>query len=146
MIEYNPDTGLFRHVAPCAHNARKGWHAGSDEHDRSLSVWFQGRNMRAHRVAWFLHYGRWPKHTIDHVNGDPRDNRITNLRDVPQLDNNRNLTKARSHNDVAVLGVTKFRNKYRARITVDGKSIHLGLFSTIEEASAAYANAKLKFH
>ena len=57
------------------------------------------RHFMAHRVAWALHYGQWPEHTIDHINKDGTDNRIENLRDVPQAVNNRNKSpyKKRNH-------------------------------------------------
>ena len=54
------------------------------------------KNFYAHRVAWFLHYGKPPQYEIDHINGDRSDNRISNLRDVPAQINNRNKAKARS--------------------------------------------------
>jgi hypothetical protein len=47
----------------------------------------------AHRVAWALHYNKWPQHTIDHINRDGTDNRLENIRDVPQCVNNSNKSK-----------------------------------------------------
>lgn len=44
----------------------------------------------AHRVIWILATGRWPEHHIDHINGNPADNRIENLRDVSRFGNMRN--------------------------------------------------------
>lgn len=147
MLEYNPSTGLFRHVKPHGPSARTYWHSGSfDGKGRALTVFFDGGNHLAHRVAWKLTYGDWPHATIDHINGDPKDNRLCNLRCVSQQTNNRNIRKARSHNVVGVLGVTKFRKGYRARITVDGVSIHLGLFGSVDAASIAYATAKALYH
>ena len=131
MLEYNPETGLFRHVPPCSNNARREWHPGSTEGGRGYSVWFDGRNQRAHRVAWYLMTGGWPNQTIDHIDGDPTNNKWDNLRDVSQQTNNRNLHRARAHSSTVTLGVTKFRNKFRARITVNGvgnppRGVHLG--------------------
>src|SRR3546814_1788886 len=50
----------------------------------------KGIPLLAHRVAWAIHYGEWPNGQIDHINGDPSDNRIANLRDVSALENARN--------------------------------------------------------
>lgn len=42
------------------------------------------------RVCWLCESGNWPEHTIDHINRNPLDNRIENLRDVTQAINNTN--------------------------------------------------------
>jgi len=49
----------------------------------------------AHRVAWAIYYGEWPKQIIDHINGEKSDNRITNLRDVSNSVNMRNTRRHR---------------------------------------------------
>ena len=53
----------------------------------------RGEQYVAHRVAWALYYGSWPEYTIDHINRCPSDNRIENLRDVPQAVNNTNKSR-----------------------------------------------------
>ena len=58
-----------------------------------IRFYHRGQLYMAHRVAWALHYGNWPEYTIDHINRDPSDNRIENLRDVPQFVNNTNKSK-----------------------------------------------------
>lgn len=63
-----------------------------------------GKLLYAHRVAWALHHGDWPKHSIDHVNRDKTDNRIANLRDVPHGENMKNKSAYRS-NTSGVTGV-----------------------------------------
>lgn len=145
MLEYNPNTGMFRHVPPCGNNARRDWHPGSSESSRYYSVFFNGKNMRAHRVAYYLMTGDWPD-TIDHIDGNPKNNVWSNLRSVDTRTNNRNLHRARAHNSTGTLGVTKFRNKFRARITVNGVGIHLGVFNSEAAAQAAYTEAKQTYH
>ena len=63
-----------------------------------------GRNYAGHRVAWLLHYGKWPEHHIDHINGIKTDNRITNLRDVPREANMQNM-RLQKRNKTGVPGV-----------------------------------------
>jgi hypothetical protein len=51
------------------------------------TVCFKGKGYLAHRLAWFYFHGVPPKHTIDHINEIPDDNRIENLQDVPHREN-----------------------------------------------------------
>ncbi|WP_251847234.1 HNH endonuclease signature motif containing protein [Enterobacter hormaechei] len=44
----------------------------------------------AHRIAWAIHYGEYPKDVIDHVNGIRTDNRISNLVQSTPSANSRN--------------------------------------------------------
>jgi len=92
----------------------------------------------AHRVAWALHYGEWPKHEIDHINGNKRDNRIQNLRDVPHLLNQRNRG-LRADNTSGADGVSWMKAGFW-RVTVAGK--YLGIFKDFEAAVAARKSAE----
>ena len=78
------------------------------------------------------------KPCVDHVNNIKTDNNVNNLRWVTNSENNYNqkLSKA---NTSGVKGVcyNKKDKKWRAQIQLDGISIHLGNFDTIEEAKQA---------
>jgi len=104
------------------------------------------RDYRAHRVAWALHYGRWPTHSLDHVNGDPSDNRIANLRQVSALENQKNL-KTRRDNASGRMGVRfcQKNKKWQAKIGHRGKKYHLGSFANFDDACAAREAAELRF-
>lgn len=44
-------------------------------HQRYRRVTLRRRKMSAHRVAWLLMTGAWPRELVDHINGDGHDNR-----------------------------------------------------------------------
>lgn len=104
------------------------------------------QRYKAHRVAWALHFGEWPTGHIDHINGDPADNRIDNLRIVTPTENMRNQ-KLNSANTSGVVGVSwaSHRSKWNAYIKVDRRKIHLGLFNSVAEAAAARKAAERKY-
>jgi hypothetical protein len=99
-----------------------------------------------HRLAWMYVYGKWPRNDIDHINGNPLDNRIENLRDVTELGNNQNLRRPKKGNISGFLGVAPNHSRWLAKITVSGKQIYLGTYNTPEEAHQAYLAAKRVLH
>ena len=78
------------------------------------------------------------KPNVDHMNNNQLDNRKENLRYCLQKENVRNSVM-RNDNTSGVKGVIfdKTRNKWCARIRIDGINVHLGRFNTIEEAKEA---------
>ena len=76
---------------------------------------------------------------VDHINRDILDNRINNLREVTPSQNqmNRGVLKT---NITGFKGVSfdKSSSKFRATITKEGKTQHLGFYETSEEAACAY--------
>lgn len=82
---------------------------------------------------------------VDHINGDPLDNRIENLRICSAKDNSRNKGLGRN-NSTGVTGVSQLSDgKWRARIMVDRKELLLGRFESFEEAVKARKQAELKY-
>ena len=91
------------------------------------------------QFIWFLEHGQVfldKKLTLDHINRNPLDNQIANLRpanDMQQLIN-RSITPKSGHR-----GITKRPNgRFQVKKQIDGKETTLGTFKTIEEAIDAY--------
>lgn len=74
---------------------------------------------------------------IDHINGNPLDNRLSNLRFIDKSGNNRNRIKITNKN--GFMGVYKRNNKFCAVIRNDeGIKCYLGIFDTAELAHETY--------
>jgi len=76
---------------------------------------------------------------IDHINRNPSDNSIENLRVVTQQQNQFNRDGKGYSWDIN-------RNKWAARIRLNGKTISIGRFDKEEDARAAYLEAKARLH
>jgi hypothetical protein len=84
---------------------------------------------------------------LDHIDGDPRNNRIENLRPCTNAQNQYNGPR-KSHNKSGHKGVVfckGYRLPWRARIVVNKQVIELGHYATPEEAAAAYAEGAKQY-
>lgn len=66
---------------------------------RFLVTRLEGKDWHCSRLIWLMQTGEWPKHIIDHKNGDALDNRWKNLRDVTPLQNSRNRPGSKIRED-----------------------------------------------
>ena len=144
-ISYNPKTGFFNRLKTSG--TKKPGDSVGFQIGRYLQLCICGKVIRGHRLAWFLTYGYLPK-AIDHINGDGLDNRLCNLREVTQQQNNQNHRKPPKHNTSGFLGVSFFKagNKFAAHINVDGKKKHLGYFDDPQKAHQMYLTVKRNIH
>jgi hypothetical protein len=141
VLSYDPETGAFTWLVSTARHRRIGDVAGCVK-DGYRQIGIDGRRYRAHRLAWLWMTGEWPSAEIDHINGDPADNRIANLRPATSSQNKANARK-RSRNTSGWKGVSWHARdrKWRAMIGVAGRQQHLGYFDCPAEAHAAYVRA-----
>lgn len=134
-VRYDPVTGELFWKIP-ARGRRVGKPMGCIDSKGYVKIQINNVADYAHRVAWLLHYGHWPKDMLDHKNRRPSDNRIDNLRESDNAQNqlNRGLPV---NNTTGVKGVSiTLSGKYK--VTKCGK--HLGTFDTKENARQAYEN------
>lgn len=145
---YCPESGVFTYLVKPTKSraANPGDVAGSKIGNGYLEIGVFGRRYLAHRLAWFYVHGSWPNDEIDHLNHNRSDNRIANLRVVSRSQNEQNKVAANKSNVLGVLGVSKNKSGFIARIACNKEHKNLGTFRTIEEASNAYWYAKTKLH
>jgi hypothetical protein len=92
----------------------------------------------AHRLVWIMHFGDQPPEVIDHIDGDGSNNRPTNLRAASYAQNMANRKKQRSQASSKFKGVRLAPYGWVSRIGHKNERIHIGVFSTEEEAAKAY--------
>lgn len=101
-----------------------------------------GLRVRMHQLICKASTGK----VVDHINGNPLDNRRNNLRACTQSENLMNIKNARKHtSQFKGVGWHKQHKKWRAFIRTLGKMQHLGLFNKEEEAARAYNEAAQKY-
>lgn len=101
----------------------------------------------AHHLAFVIVDGQWPAFDVDHLNSQRSDNRWTNLRIAGRQVNNENIRRARKDNRSGVLGVKLMKNgKFAARLGMNKRVLHLGVFDTAEEAHEVYLLNKRELH
>jgi hypothetical protein len=137
-------------TADVAFASKYTWRAGWHPHMSSFYVttklrtdtgWTTGR---LHRI---LLAPEEPGIEVDHINGNTLDNRRSNLRLATRPENQRNRGEIRS-NTSGHRGVywDKRLQRWRVRLKVNGKNIHVGLFDDFAEACAARVAAEKLYH
>ena len=112
------------------------------------AVAIRGQSILCHRLIWAMENGRDPVGDVDHRDLCRSNNRLGNLREATRSQNCMNKTR-RSDNKSGVKGVHwhKASNKWAAVITAKAVgTVHLGVFSTVEEAAQAYRRAAAGLH
>lgn len=150
-VRYEPETGHFYWNCDVILKsglviAEKDTRAGTPTSAGYVKISVKGKQYLAHRLAWAIVHGKWPENEIDHRNLNKSDNSILNLRECNGTQNQGNKPKLRN-NTSGYTGVDflKKRGVYLARIKVNRKAMHLGVFPTAELASAEYQAAAIRY-
>lgn len=143
-FRYDKNTGRFFRLKKTGRKGKLGEDIYHITDSGYYLVQMFGKKYKAHHLAWLYEYGELPSTQIDHINGNRADNRIDNLRVVSNQENSKNSKKF-NNNTSGYTGVSKFKNKWRAYITVNGKQKHLGVFDSILDAVAKRQEANILY-
>lgn len=147
LLSYDPYSGLFKWRIHRKNSTPVGSISGSPTCKGYVGITVDGKQLVAHRLAWFYINGEWPSGQIDHINGIKADNRISNLRVVTNSVNQQNKKSARADNKTGILGVhLHYSGKYQAKINIGGRQRSLGMYLSAADAQAAYIEAKREYH
>jgi hypothetical protein len=146
ILRYYPGSGIFR-WRTTGIGRRKNKIAGCKRHDGYIRITIDGKRHYAHQLAFLYVHGYFPENDIDHIDGNPGNNKIKNLREVSHQCNIRN-TGNPINNTSGVKGVSwhKPANKWMAYIVVNGKLKHLGYYKNFDDAAKARYKAEKKLN
>jgi hypothetical protein len=110
--------------------------AGHKRKDGYSRITFLRKKYSFHRVVWEMHNGKIQDGIeIDHIDRNPSNNRIENLRLATSQENKRN-------NKSNGFTWCKRDKAYVAKITIDGKRKFIGHYNNMIDARAAYLKAR----
>lgn len=146
LFEYDPESGRLTNKTKRSNSMQIGAEAGFENGNGYRRVRLNGQQVYSHHVIWAMENGEWPSAEIDHIDGDPRNNRISNLRECDRFGNTQNTSK-RAHSQQPYKGVHLNKNGRWVAKVVSNKVIYrLGAFDTAEQAHAAYCKAAATLH
>lgn len=146
VLEYNHDTGLFTWIKVNCNRVKVGNVAGNKSVNGYIRIKIK-KEYLAHRLAYLYMTGHFPENSIDHINHIKDDNRWANLRAATTAQNRAN-TKKRINNKSGYKGVSwdKQKKKWCAKITHMSKQMHIGYYTTAEEASEVYKKKAIELN
>lgn len=151
VLHYCPASGVFTYKVKRG-KSMPGERAGYDHVSGYRHVGFCGKSFKEHRLAWFYVHGRWPDGDLDHINGKPGDNRISNLRVVNDSLNCLNKKWDATKNKAGFRGVSRHKSergkpKWRVRVTDSGgRRVSIGNFDSLEDAIKARIKAEDRYY
>jgi hypothetical protein len=156
VLDYDPETGEFRWKVRLGttpgikrFNTRYAEKpAGCPDVYGYIQITVDGRNYKAHRLAWLHYHGFLPKRSMDHRDCGTANNAISNLRPATQsqqLANQRRRKTAKPGGSKGCYWSERDR-KWVAAIWVDGRRSSLGYHRQLADAQAAYAKAAKALH
>ena len=154
ILKYNPETGQFTWRVAISNRVKVGDATGVEKSNGYINIRLDRKDWLAHRLAWLYMTGSFPKNDTDHINRVKTDNRFCNLREATRSQNKMNM-KACCNNKIGVKGIyrrksysknRKYRKGFITTTMLNGKTIYIGSYATLKEASKAHEDYTKKNH
>jgi hypothetical protein len=124
----------------------RGKLAGSLNNRGYRKIEINGKKYGAHQIVFALHNGYIPE-VLDHINNNPSDNRIENLRAATKSENGYNRKQILSNTSGAKnVSYRQDTNKWRVDIRIDGKPFCFGSYDDFDLADLVATEARNKYH
>ena len=145
IVYYNPKLRVHRNGTVERYFEKLKWKKMTYKPDEKgyLKIMIDYKQTYVHRLVGYCFLGLNENNHddfIDHIDRNPANNDVDNLRIVTNQQNQWNTEERKGYY------YQKSKRKYHATIKINDKPMFLGLFSTEEEARQAYLNAKQKYH
>lgn len=123
--------------------ARKGKKVGCMKNGY-LGLKINKKDYRVHRIIYLMHHGYMPEF-IDHIDGNPLNNNVENLRECTKSQNNYN-SKIPSTNTSGMKGLKKKGRRWAVEFWIDGKPKWFGSYKEKELAELVCIEARNLYH
>jgi hypothetical protein len=144
LLKYDSECGIWIWLVRRPHRP-VGSIAGSINKNNYRDISIDSIDYRSSRLAWLYMTGSWPDRDVDHRDTNPSNDKWSNLRLATQTQNNANTRRYKNNRSgFKGVGWHRGRERWMARIQIDGRSKHLGYFDDPNVAYSVYIAAAFK--
>jgi len=138
LFLHDEEKGVLYWKNPTSFRVKKGEFAGTVYHDGNVNIQIKGKVYKRHRLIWMFKHGYFPKQ-LDHIDRDRSNDRLNNLRESNQSENNANKAKTNKKTSSIYIGVSwsESRKRWESKVMKNRKTYHLGRFKCEIEAAKA---------
>jgi hypothetical protein len=143
LFEYKDGVLYWKNAQRPSFNGKE---AGYDNGSGYKKVSIYGKQYYVHRIIYLMQHGVMPK-LIDHIDGNPSNNAIENLRETDSSTNNFNSAyKDKNKSGYRNVFYNKDRGKWTIYITINKKTKFFGSYDDVELAGLVADEARRKYH
>jgi len=144
LFDYENGSLYWKHSSN--RKIKAGSIAGGIDNKGRIRICIQGKSYQAHRLVYLWHHGFMPD-MLDHIDGNPLNNNITNLRAANFSTNGFNR-KIGANNTSGIKGLcwSKKSQKWQASIKANSKTHYFGYYKYKDIGAIVLDMARQKLH